>query len=74
MSACEHVAGGTLDLEERSAARGDVRRTLADTSRARSELGWAPEVGLADGLRAQWDWTAGRVSLARGGRRGARAP
>ncbi|MFD7406226.1 NAD-dependent epimerase/dehydratase family protein [Streptomyces sp. NPDC059866] len=30
---------------------GDVRHITADSSRLRSELGWKPEVGFADGIR-----------------------
>jgi UDP-glucose 4-epimerase len=33
------------------ARAGEVRRSCLDVSRARAELGWAPEVELADGLR-----------------------
>ena len=43
---------------------GDQRRTSADTSRIRSEHGWAPRVSLEDGLRAQWQWVSTRVPLA----------
>ncbi|MHB8658647.1 MAG: NAD-dependent epimerase/dehydratase family protein [Solirubrobacteraceae bacterium] len=35
------------------AAPGDVRRTGADASRAREELGFEPRISLEDGLRAQ---------------------
>lgn len=34
-------------------ARGDVYRTWADTSRARTELGWQPRTSLEEGLMAQ---------------------
>jgi nucleoside-diphosphate-sugar epimerase len=37
---------------------GDQRRTKADTTRIRAELGWQPETPLAAGLRAQWEWAA----------------
>jgi nucleoside-diphosphate-sugar epimerase len=36
-------------------AAGDVRRTAADTSLIRDELGWEPEVALPDGLQLQLD-------------------
>jgi nucleoside-diphosphate-sugar epimerase len=36
--------------------RGDVRDTSADTSLAASLLGYAPRVGLRDGLAAEVDW------------------
>lgn len=35
------------------AAPDDVRRTGADATRAREELGFEPQIGLEDGLRAQ---------------------
>jgi nucleoside-diphosphate-sugar epimerase len=37
-------------------ARGDVLDTWADTSRAASELGFAPTVGLEEGLRREIEW------------------
>jgi UDP-glucose 4-epimerase len=33
---------------------GDARRSVLDVSRAAAELGWRPQIGLADGLRATW--------------------
>ena len=35
---------------------GDVRSTSADTSRARRELSYRPEVAFADGLPAEFEW------------------
>jgi len=35
------------------AAAGDVRRTAADTTRIRSEVGWEPKTSLEAGLAAQ---------------------
>ena len=58
----ERIAGRSLDVRYREAAKGDVHRTKADTTRIRTELGWAPTVALADGLRAQWEWASGRVA------------
>jgi UDP-glucuronate 4-epimerase len=58
----ERLAGRPLDLREHSAVAGDQRRTSADTSRARSELGWKPQTPLEDGLRAQWEWVLARRS------------
>ena len=51
-----------LALERHAPAVGDVRRTRADVSKAEAELGWAPTTSLADGLRSQWSWVAGRVA------------
>ena len=57
----EAIAGRELLVERHAAAVGDVKRTRADVSKAEAELGWAPTTSLEDGLRAQWDWVAGRV-------------
>jgi len=37
---------------------GGVSRRLADISAAAADLGWEPEIGLSDGLRALVDWWA----------------
>lgn len=58
----ERIAGRGLDVERHAAAAGDVRRTRADVSKARAELGWEPTTPLAEGLRAQWEWVAARVA------------
>ena len=62
----EEIAGRTLDVHAREAVPGDQRRTSADTTRIRTELGWEPKVTLRAGLEAQWEWArdaavAGRV-------------
>jgi nucleoside-diphosphate-sugar epimerase len=58
----EHVSGRTLELLERPAAAGDVRRTAADTHRIERDLGWRATTELEDGLRAQWEWASVRVA------------
>jgi nucleoside-diphosphate-sugar epimerase len=40
---------------------GDVRRTAADTTRARDRLGWMPGTDLVDGLAAQLSWVSARA-------------
>jgi UDP-glucuronate 4-epimerase len=50
------LAGRALDVKRLAAQDGDVRDTGADTTRARADLGWEPRVGLADGLRAEFEW------------------
>jgi nucleoside-diphosphate-sugar epimerase len=42
-----------------SAQKGDMRHTYADTSRARQDLGYAPTVGLEQGLAAEYQWLTG---------------
>ena len=60
----EGIAGRTLDLRRHPAVAGDQRRTQADTTRIRGELGWQPLVGLEDGLARQWAWASARVGAA----------
>ncbi|MBM2812636.1 MAG: putative UDP-glucose 4-epimerase, partial [Chloroflexi bacterium] len=38
------------------ARAGEVFRIALDASRARSSLGWSPQMSLDDGLRATVDW------------------
>jgi len=58
----ERISGHRLDLRSGPPAAGDVRRTSADVSRIRADLGWAPRVRLEDGLREQWSWASARVA------------
>ena len=57
----EALAGRTLDIREHPPVPGDQRRTNADTTRIRTDLGWEPKVSLDDGLRAQWEWASATV-------------
>lgn len=52
----EQIAGRPLDIRREPAQKGDMRDTFADTSLARTELGFAPRTSLADGLRAEYEW------------------
>jgi nucleoside-diphosphate-sugar epimerase len=58
----ERISGRSLDVTRRPPVPGDQRRTNADTTRIRVELGWEPRVSLEDGLRAQWEWAAAIVA------------
>ncbi len=58
----ERVSGRTLDLIERPAAAGDVRRTSADVARIERDLGWRATTSLTDDLQAQWEWASARVA------------
>jgi UDP-glucuronate 4-epimerase len=57
----EEISGRRLDLSREPAVPGDQRRTRADTTRIRSELGWEPRISLEEGLRRQWEWASSRV-------------
>jgi len=54
----ERISGRTLDVSRSPAVPGDQRRTNADTTRIKTELGWEPRVSLEDGVRAQWEWAS----------------
>ncbi len=58
----EELAGRNLETRRHPAVPGDQRRTKADTSRIRAELGWEPTTSLREGLAAQWEWAAARVA------------
>ena len=58
----ERVAGCRLELRREPPVPGDQRRSNADTTRIREQLGWAPQVSLEDGLSAQWEWASARVA------------
>jgi nucleoside-diphosphate-sugar epimerase len=61
--------GGALKIEFRERARGDVRDTWADTTRAARELGYEPRIALADGVRNEISWYRAYLATAEGGPR-----
>ena len=50
------AVGSPVPAETLEAKPGDVRRTGADTSRARQRLGVEPATGLEEGIAEQVDW------------------
>jgi nucleoside-diphosphate-sugar epimerase len=53
------VTGRQLIAQRDEAQKGDMRHTYADTSLARRDLGFAPRVGLEEGLAAEFTWLSG---------------
>jgi len=53
------VSGRKLIVKRAAEQKGDMRHTYADTSAARRDLGFAPQVGLEDGLAAEFKWLSG---------------
>lgn len=52
------AAGRTVAIRHGPPRAGDIRYSLADISRARTELGWQPEYGIEDGLSETMRWIA----------------
>lgn len=52
----ERLTGTTAFVDYHEAQRGDARHTSADTTRARSALGYRPAVTLDQGLAAEVAW------------------
>ena len=52
----DHVASGSPNLEYRDFRSGDVRHSLADISKAKNLLGYAPTHDLSKGLAGSIDW------------------
>jgi UDP-glucuronate 4-epimerase len=58
----EEISGRALEVGYEPAAKGDVKRTRADTARIRDALGWEPRTSLRDGAAAEWEWASARVA------------
>jgi nucleoside-diphosphate-sugar epimerase len=54
----ERVTGRALRVRREAEQRGDMRDTFADTSRAKTDLGFAPSKPLETGLAAESEWLA----------------
>ncbi|SKA93766.1 Nucleoside-diphosphate-sugar epimerase [Agreia bicolorata] len=52
----KRISGNELLVDYTSPVKGDVTRTGGDSSLALSELGWAPETPLSEGLRRHLEW------------------
>ena len=57
------ITGRTPDIRREAAQKGDMRDTFADTTRARADLGFAPETSLEAGITAECDWLAGVLNV-----------
>ncbi|AXB42387.1 NAD-dependent epimerase/dehydratase family protein [Amycolatopsis albispora] len=59
------LTGSESPIARIAAAEDDPRRRCPDIGLARAALGWAPEIGPAEGLARTIDWFAARTSPAR---------
>jgi len=58
------VTGRKLDVRREPAQKGDMRDTFADTSLAKADLGFAPQVSLEEGIEAEYRWLSSTPALA----------
>jgi nucleoside-diphosphate-sugar epimerase len=52
----EAIVGAPIKRNHIEKARGDARHTAADVTKARTLLGYNPEVSLREGLEREWEW------------------
>lgn len=52
----ERVVGQKARIDRQPDQPGDVRRTWADLTRSRAELGYEPTTSLEEGIARQWQW------------------
>ena len=50
------ITGRKLRIDQQPSQKGDMRDTYADTTLARTDLGFQPSVNLEEGLRAMYRW------------------
>jgi UDP-glucose 4-epimerase len=53
------LAGRPLEVRHEPARAGEIERNYSLIDKARSRLGYAPQVSLEEGLRRTWEWFAG---------------
>ncbi len=59
----ERITGRTLDIRREPTQKGDMRDTFADTSRAKTELGFVPSTSLEQGLQAEAEWLSALLDV-----------
>jgi UDP-glucose 4-epimerase len=58
------ITGHPLNVRREGPQQGDMRDTYADTSRARTDLGYAPTVSIEEGLAAEYAWLEAALTRA----------
>ena len=57
------LSGRPLDVRREPEQKGDMRDTYADTGLAKADLGFAPQVSLAEGIEAEYRWLSTTPAL-----------
>ena len=60
----ERLTGRRLDVRREPQQKGDMRDTYADTTLARTDLGFVPRVGLEEGIEAEYRWLSNTLARA----------
>ena len=58
----QRITGRTADIQRHDTQKGDVKDTHADTTLARTHLGFSPRVQLEDGILAEYQWLLSTLS------------
>ena len=58
------IAGKPLEVRREPAQKGDMRDTYADTTLARADLGFKPQVSLEQGIEAEYRWLSNTPAIA----------
>lgn len=56
IDAIKEIVGRELEVHYQAVQKGDVRHTLADTTKAQEVLGYSPKVSFHEGLRSEYEW------------------
>lgn len=65
LSLCTEISGRDLDVRYEDVQEGDVKRTAADTSLIRRQVGWRPRVSLVTGLEEHFLWAEREMAAPR---------
>jgi UDP-glucose 4-epimerase len=56
LATMEEIVGQPIKRDHKGLAMGDARHTSADVSKAKTLLGYNPQVSLKEGLTKEWEW------------------
>jgi UDP-glucose 4-epimerase len=56
------AVGARAEVQHAPARPGELLRSSVDFAKAKRELGWRPQVALAEGLKRTYDWLAGETA------------
>jgi len=59
LESIQKIGGKNAQIVYGDVQKGDVKHTLADTSKAKKYLGYTPKVELKTGISEQWKWLKG---------------